>query len=245
MARTSKKARKSSPLNLPGAFELFTPSKEIVLKNIWIFGPIYAIPLLFGLRNWIWTPANQPSHWYQGLPVSGPGWSSTAFPDFADAAFVSFSISWMLFVLIVGTVVQIMAQKAQLDGSLGKDIHFHELWATVKKFWLRLLGLYIVVAIVTIIGFFLLIIPGFIMLRRYSLAQYVMLDKNVGIREAMDTSADMSKPYSHTIYSIIGVMILIGLISIIPFIGWLISYALGMLYSVAFALRYQQLKKLA
>jgi uncharacterized membrane protein len=43
---------------------------------------------------------------------------------------------------------------------------------------------------------------------------------------------------------VIGVIFLIGLINIIPFIGWIISFIVGMFYSVAPALRYEELKHL-
>ena len=82
------------------------------------------------------------------------------------------------------------------------------------------------------------------MLRRYFLAPYVMLDTNCGIKEAMDKSATMSKPYSRAIWGVIGVMLLIGFINVIPYIGWMVAFVLGMLYSVAPALRYQELKKI-
>jgi len=83
------------------------------------------------------------------------------------------------------------------------------------------------------------------MIRRYYLAPYAMIDRNCGIKEAMERSAAMSKPYSGSIWGIIGVMILISLVGIVPLIGWLASLILGMLYVVAPALRYQQLKRLA
>jgi hypothetical protein len=73
------------------------------------------------------------------------------------------------------------------------------------------------------------------------LAPYVMLDTKCGITEAMERSADLTKPYSGYIWGIIGVMFLIGLFNIIPGIGWMISFVLGMLYSIAPALRYQEL----
>jgi uncharacterized membrane protein len=88
-------------------------------------------------------------------------------------------------------------------------------------------------------------VPGLIMLRRYFLAPYVMLDKKCSIKEAMDTSAEISKPYSGYVWGVIGVIFLIGLINIIPFIGWIISFIVGMFYSVAPAMRYRELRKLS
>lgn len=144
-----------------------------------------------------------------------------------------------------GTIVQIMSQAAQLDAVENKPLDFQHLWQVVKKMGWRLLGLYIVIAAYVIVGLILLIVPGLIMIRRYFLAPYVMIEKNCSITEAMEHSAVMSKPYSGAIWGIVGVMILIGLAGIIPLIGSLVAFVFGSLYSVAPALRYQQLKKLA
>lgn len=94
-----------------------------------------------------------------------------------------------------------------------------------------------------IIGFILLIIPGFIMIRRYFFAPFVMLDKDVSITEAMRRSSKMTKPYTWQIWPIIGVFILLSLPSAVPVIGGIIAIALGMFYSVAPALRYQEIKQ--
>ena len=71
-----------------------------------------------------------------------------------------------------------------------------------------------------------------------------MLDEKLGVRDSMHRSAELSKLNPGSVWGIIGVMLLIGLVNIIPILGGLASFALGGLYSVAPALRYQQLKKL-
>jgi uncharacterized membrane protein len=115
-------------------------------------------------------------------------------------------------------------------------------WKTAKELGWRMFGLYILIGLYIFVGFILLIIPGLIMLRRYFLAPYVMLDTKCGITEAMERSAEISKPYSGYVWGIIGVMFLIGLLNAVPGIGWMFAFAFGMLYSVAPALRYQELK---
>jgi hypothetical protein len=248
MAITSARPRKNSPYNLPGAFKLFKPSRDLVLKHIWIFAPLYVAPLIFSVHAWIWTPSaasqNNTKVWWD-YSWFGSGFSSSSLPAYFWYAFVGFSILWFLIVISAGTILQIMAQRAQLDAAHHKHaITFGELWATVKELGWRMLGLYLLVGLYILVGLILLIIPGLIMIRRYFLAPFVMLDTKCSIKEAMDRSAAMSKPFSGAIWGVIGVMILIGLINIIPFLGWLIAFILGSLYSVAPALRYEQLKKL-
>jgi hypothetical protein len=246
MAKTSKRARKTSPLYLPSAFDLFTPSKELVLKHIWIFGPLYAVPLILGIHDWIWSPSGPQDHggWYQhayGFSAS-PG---NPFPDYGFSGIIGFSIIWFLFVLVAGTIAAIMSQAAQLNAAQGHRLDFHDLWEVVKKMGWRLLGLYIATVVIVLVGLILLIVPGLIFLRRYYLAPYAMIDKNLSIGEALNKSAELSKLNTGAVWGLFGVMLLIGLIGIVPFIGGLVSFVVGSLYSVAPAMRYEQLKKLA
>ena len=238
MARTSKRARKTSTLNLPSAFDLFTPSKEIVLKNIWIFGPLYAVPFVFWLHSWIWSPLpNQPAHWWQSGRDLSSGWTGSPLPTYGTFLVVGFSLLWFIIIAFLGTAVQIMTQEAQLRAVQGERLDFQDLWKVVKQIGWRMFGLYIVTTLLVIVS--LLTFTA-----RYFLAPYVMLEKRVGIREALDQSAELTRDHRGSVWGILGVMILIGLFNIIPILGGLVSFALGGLYSVAPALRYQQLKRL-
>jgi hypothetical protein len=237
--------RLGSPLRLHGSFELFGLSRKLVQKNIWVFAPLYAVPLVFSFHSWIWTPSigSQNGHWWTTYSWFGSGISTSSVPSYFWYSFIGFSFLWLIFVLTVGTIVQIMSQQAQLEASEGKSLDFTRLWAVAKEKGWQMFGLYLLVGLYIFIGLLLFIIPGLIMLRRYFLAPYVLLDKNVSVKEAMDRSAEMSKPYSVYIWGIVGVMFLIGLLNAIPGVGWLIAFILGMFYSAAPALRYQELKK--
>ncbi len=248
MARNRSRARRGSPLNLPGAFELWRPSKELVLNNIWIFGPLYAVLLIFDLHSWLWSPP-PPSghHWVDHFDSFSSGWAFAPSGAYGIAAFIGFSILWLLFVLAVGTVAQIMSQAAQLDAVEHKPLDFQILWNLAKDRWWDMLRTYVVLVITIMVGLCLLVIPGLIFLRRYFLTPYVMLEskKGTSVFAAMDKSSKLAALNTGSIWGIIGVMFLIALTGVIPFIGGLVSFALGSLYSVAPALRYQQLKKLA
>jgi hypothetical protein len=241
------RARRGSPLRLTPSFDLFRPSYELVRKNIWIFGTLYFVPIIFWVHSWIWTSPNTANPaWFNrfyGHSTLSASWGSSPFSNLPDT-FVGFSIIWFLIIIIGGTIAQLMAVIATYEASPDKVIAINRLWATTKEIGWRLIGLYIVTGLIIFVGFILLIIPGLIMLRRYFLAPYVMMDKNCGIREAMDRSAAISKPHSGYIWGIIGVTILISMVGIIPLIGSIVAFTMGMFYSVAPALRYQELKKL-
>lgn len=161
-----------------------------------------------------------------------------------DYSFVGFSITWLLVTIVVGTIVQIMTQTAQLEAAQAKTPTFDKLWAITKELGLRLFGLYIIASLIILLGLIFFIIPGLFMVKRYFLSPYVMIDQKVGIREALDRSAAISTSFG-AIWGVVLVIILFGLISIVPMIGWLVSFILGMLYSVAPALRYEELKRIS
>jgi hypothetical protein len=264
MARISQRPRRSSPLYLTSALELFLDSSGRVWRNKWIFGPLYIFPFIFAFHAWVWTPApdnHQGRAWWTDYSWFGSGFSSSI-PTYVWYTVVGFSLLWLLTVAIAGTITQIMVQEAQLDAAKGREqINFSGLWKVVKEIGWRMFGLYLLIGIyilaplaVWLVLFMLLggsavifapiIIISLIMLRRYFLAPYLVLDKRLDITQAMDTSAEITKAYSWSVWSIIGVMVVIGLANLIPGIGWLIAFAGGCLYSLAPALRYQELKKL-
>jgi hypothetical protein len=242
---TSKhRARLGSPLRLHGSFELFGQSYKLVIKNIWIFAPLYFLPLIFSFHSWEWTPAigSNNGHWWTTYSWFGSGLSASSVPSYLWYSFIGFSLIWIIFVLVAGTIVQIMSQEAQLEATENKPLDFIRLWGVVKELGWRMFGLYLVIGLYVVVGLILFIIPGLIMLRRYFLAPYVMLDTKCDVKTAMERSAEMTGAYSGYIWGVIGVMFLIGLLNVIPGIGWLVAFVLGMFYSVAPALRYQELK---
>src|SRR5665213_3209033 len=182
------KPRRSSPLYLPSAFDLFKPSRDIILKNLNVFGWLYALPLIIWVHSWISIPAHG-GHYLDRTTDANFGWS---FPSSYLGGFIGFSLFWFVISFAAGTAIQIMPQQAQLDASTHKVPDLARSWATVNEIGWRMLGLYIVMGLLIGIGFILLIIPGLFALRRYLLAPYVMLDKKCGIKEALDKSAELS-----------------------------------------------------
>jgi hypothetical protein len=241
------KTRSGSPMHITPSFELFRKSKRLVMDNLQLFIPLYLLPFLFLAHSWLWnvgtTHGNQ--HWYLEAQSKGPGTYSPTLPVYTWGYFAGFLGAFAVISIAVSIIVQIMANKAQLDVAEGKKPTFSELWQTVKELGWRMLGLYLLVGLYILVGLFLLIIPGLIMIRRYYLAPYALLDKRGSIKEAMEYSAKISKPYSGYVWGVIGVGFLVALLNVIPFIGSIAAFVMGLLYSVAPALRYRELKKLS
>jgi len=240
MARTDNRPRKTSKYNLLGAFELFPKSYELVKRYLAIFGLLYLFPAIFGLANGF-VGLESERHWKTDAPVAANAVNISGIPFYVWAGLGV----GLLALMVVAVILRIMLHTAQLRASEGHKPKFGQLWQTVKSRGWDMFKLYLLVSIMTIIGFLLLIIPGIIMLRRYFVAPYVMLDnENQGVWEAMQRSAAMTKPYSGKIYAIFGVMILFALVGIVPLIGWIGATALAFFYNLAPALRYQELKKI-
>jgi len=237
------RARKSSPLYLPSAFDLFKPSKELFMKHFEVFGVLFIVPFILWIHGWIFTPAGSGHWWQRGSDAN----NSFTYPNnYFDAA-IGASVLWILFSLVLGTVIQIMTQDAQLKAAAGKKLTLSDLWQTVKTLWLKMVLTYIAFGLIVVVGFILLIVPGLFMIRRYMFAPYVMLEARgkIGIKEALDKSAELGLQNTRAVWGIIGVSFLISFCGILPIIGSLVSFVLGALYSIAPAIRYQQLKKLA
>lgn len=245
MPRTSNRPRRSSHLHIPSAFELFTPSKNLVLDNIWIFGPLYAVPFIFWLHSWIWSPIpGQRVRIWQHSDSFSAGWPGSPAPAYPFYLLVGFNLLWLILTFAVGSIAQMMSNAAQLDAVERRPLDFQDLWQVVKKQGWSLLKLYIVMSVIIMIGLVLFIIPGLIFIRRYLLAPYVMLERKTGILDSLKQSAALSKANTGAIWGVLGVMLLISLVGFVPIIGGLASFALGCLYSLAPAMRYQQLKRL-
>jgi len=229
MANTKKQVK------LIGAFDLFQKSYQLFMENLQLFSLLFLLPLAATVATTFFVkPAD-----FSSLSSLG---GSQFFSGFI--LFRGIAVIFTILILIVFIMLQALLHGLQLEVARGKTPTFADIWEIGKKYWLRLFGLSIVVAIVTVIGFILLIIPGLIMLRRYYLAPFVMIDRDVSVLEAMRISAAISKPYSWWVWSILGVTVLLEVPGLVPVVGPFITFILTSIYSIAPALRYQELKKL-
>ena len=215
----------ASPLpagdKLPSAFSLFPPSSQLVRKNLVSFVILILLPGAYlAVLQLALNPKTVDKHIATWL---GP------FVIFGLFSLVTFAAKPLLELRVV------QGQRLQFLQAVKGSFHYY---------W-RLLGLYIVFGFLLFIGILLFIVPGLIVYRRYALAAYFLIDRDISIGEAMNQSAAITKGYSSAIWGIVGVQILLSISSWIPFIGYFIGVFFGMLYSCAGALRYEQFKALA
>lgn len=242
-----QRARAGSAYYLHSARELFSMSRLLIWKNIWVFAPLFAVILIYVFHAWAWTPAlgshNERSNWTR-YSWFGAGFGATL-PHYLWYTIVGYSTMWLAFIVLVGTPVQVAIQQAQLDVVKGHKMYLKRWLRSVREMLIPMAGLYLAMGVLILIGLVLFVVPGLIALRKFFLAPYVMLDTRCGIREALQGSAKLTDQNPRSVWSIILVMAVIGLLHVVLFIGWFLALVVGLFFSLAPAIRYRELKRLA
>ena len=208
---------------LPGAFELFKPSYEALMVNIWTFLGLVALPMAGLLIGTMLLGGNSEGSATSMGALQGVG--------------ALIAVASGLLTIIIAPAMPLV----QIKSTQGKQITIGEALQGGLKFFWRFWGLSILVGLIIIVGFLLLIVPGIFMIKRYYLAPFYMYDKNTGIGEAMRTCAEDSKAFAGAIWGVIGVTLLINLPSIIPLFA-IVTMVLSIVYYCAPTLRYFQIK---
>ncbi|MBI4033427.1 hypothetical protein HY379_00315 [Candidatus Saccharibacteria bacterium] len=233
--------RRSSPLRLAGAFELFGQSYRVIRRNFDVFMVLFSVGALLALWETLgrFVEDEPPRNWKEFV-------FRRIFGGSADTG-VFAAGGFMFIVTILYGLVTLLIAIAVLRAAQGHKISLGGLWRelTDRWLWLKLIGSFILLGLSVIAGLILLIVPGIILLWRLFLVQFVLIDQKTSIKEAFRRSWRMTKGYPGAIYGVIAVSILLSITDILPVFGPLIAFALTSIYTVAPALRYQELKKLS
>lgn len=158
---------------------------------------------------------------------------------YASVGILALSYIWLIINIPAVYYVQVKAIHGETPG----------LWQCYRRGFRvmpRLIGLLILLQVAVIAGLVLLIVPGLILLRRYYLSPYYLVDQDLGIREAMRRSAADSKPVARSIWGVFGVYLAINIAGSLtigqllkPY-GTLVTAVVSTLYVFASALRYKE-----
>lgn len=200
----------------PDAFSLLRPSANALMLNIWTFLGLLFIAIIFSVIS----------------NISGGQLDSPV----------------MLFFYLVSLAASFIIAPAYTIAELrSADDKKIDLVDTVKQglpYAIRMFLLQILTALVVLVGLLLLIVPGIIAIQRLLLAQYYLVDKDLGIIDAMKASAADAKKYPGAVWGLIGVllvyMLLLFTILFIP-----VSIVLLVAYLCAPAIRYYQIQDAA
>jgi len=210
--------------DLPGAFELLKPSWQAISLNFITLVEFIIIPIMLSLLSSILTVHRLSN----GMIATNHGFTAQWY--YLNG--LSTGISLLLAPGLSYTLLQ---------GAKGQRIDFWPALKTGIKFFWRFLGVLICSGFLIIVGLILLIIPGLFMLRRYYLAPYYLLDRNLGVFETLRICKEESVKCGNAVWSVLFAQILFVAILIIPILGWIAGAILSVMYYNAPAIRYEQI----
>ena len=103
----------------------------------------------------------------------------------------------------------------------GKDTPVSTLWEPYSHA-LPLIVLFVLMAVLVVAGFFLLVLPGIYLSIAYSFAPYLIVEKNMGIWEALETSRKAITQYWWRYFGLMIVALVLIIIGAIPLLIGLI-----------------------
>jgi hypothetical protein len=220
-ASSTKTAKKLKPVEPTPSWRLLPESYNLFLDNAYAATVIAIVPaLVLQVGATLSLVAKQPSLYQLGLGFQFAG-----------------------FVLLIANVSA--SALLQLRAVQGQDTSLGRLYRDSFVFWPRIVGFSLLFALMVAVGLALLIIPGLIVLRRYILTPYFLIDEDIGIREAMQRSAAASKPISRHIWTMILIIFSFSGLGILcnkiwPEYGGFIPLLFPILYNFLPSLRYQE-----
>lgn len=129
-----------------------------------------------------------------------------------------------------------------LAGVRGQRLTTGDAFNKAMNFWLRMIGLILLLGVSYVISILLLVIPFFFVFPRLSLATYFLIDHDMGVMEAYKASWEATKGNAGKIYGIVGATILMVLLAFtiigIPFFIYFV-----IMYGAAYAVLYEFLGK--
>ena len=132
-------------------------------------------------------------------------------------------------VSIVGVIWTFVSAPAliclELRAAQGKPVTTTALYRESFRYFWRIIGVTLLAGLATFFGFLLFIVPGLILVRRFLLAPYYVIDKDMGVMDALRQSTKDSKKASGAIWGSIGVYVIIFMVSIV--IGAAFSFQQG------------------
>lgn len=125
-----------------------------------------------------------------------------------------------------------------IAGVRGQRFSLGQALSGAMPFWLKMIGLNILVTLSYVISALLLLVPFFFVVPRLALANYFLVDKKMGVMEAYKASWAATKGNVGKIYGIIGATILMALL-MLTIIGIPFSIYFLVMYSAASAILYE------
>jgi uncharacterized membrane protein len=123
-----------------------------------------------------------------------------------------------------------------------KKVEFGDELSKSLSYWLKMIGLMILISLALVGSFILLIIPFFFVLPRIVLATYYLVDQNLGPVEAFQASWNATNGYALKIWGVIGAAVAMGVL-VVTIIGIPFAIYFLVMYSAVYAVVYEFISK--
>lgn len=208
----------------PGAFKVYAASKEAMMYNIKTV--VWLIVLSFVVS--IAANVVSPNQFYAtDTTVASTSSASGMLINIVSQLLSILLSAAMIYAIIAG----VKRQKMSLNESLE---------AGLKKF-LPIIGQSLLLGLIALGSILLFIVPVFFIMPRLALAQYYLLEGNMGVTDSITASWRATKGNVGKVWGIIGVNLLIALLCI-TIIGIPFAVYFGIMYSAAEVILYFWLK---
>ena len=121
----------------------------------------------------------------------------------------------------------------------GKDTPLSTLWEPYSQF-IPLVVMLVLMGLLIVGGFFLLVLPGIYLAVAYSFAPYLIVEKNMGVWEALETSRKAITTYWWRYFALLLIGMLLFIVGVIPLLlglAWVLpimAIAIGEVFAATF-----------
>ena len=121
----------------------------------------------------------------------------------------------------------------------GKDTQLSTLWEPYSQF-IPLVVMLVLMGLLIVGGFFLLVLPGIYLAVAYSFAPYLMIEKNMGVLEALETSRKAITTCLWRYFGLLLIAVLLFIVGTIPLLIGLVwvlpimAIAIGEVFKATF-----------
>ena len=154
-----------------------------------------------------------------GIPSSMGGWAKDIAVLGGLLGFVGF-----VYTLLVANPVDYGVSFAFLKAARRDKLEINDMFEAFKNYWNAVLA-NLLVGVIVVIGLFLLIVPGIIFYCKLIFTRYLVVDRKMGVIEAVSESWRMTR--GHT-----GEVFLIALLAIPLYIAGLICFGVGVIVAI-------------
>lgn len=214
---------------LSGVFGLIKESWEAFLRNLLTFVLLFALPVMAIILVVI-------------IIVGIVTFSMGGGAGFSRASII-YIASLLLLVLAISVSFLPAVTITQLASVRKKKINPIQAFIKGLPFVFKYLLLGLLVVFSVLAGFILLVIPGMLLGFFFSMSFYILIDKKVGVFEALKHSFNLVKQNWMLVLCLYIVNMAISAVNYLPFVGWAISLGLSIAYFCLPALIYVKIAK--